>query len=213
MSEGAGGVDVTSFAYRLENGVVEPTEELAPVPAGVSCSPTLNKGCRALKFEYAGKETKAPGEGPGEWGEFAGHLSKVTYTAWNPSSKEMATVVVAQYAYDGKGRLRAEWDPKIEPFLKTIYGYDSEGHVTAVGGPGQQPVLLEQGTVPGDSATGRLLAVDRPAAVTTSELKEEMAEFAPTIKTAPTLSSTTPKVGRQDQRRIDDRKNSGAMEQ
>jgi RHS repeat-associated protein len=195
VNEGAGGVDVTSFAYRLENGVVEPTEELAPVPAGVSCSPTLTKGCRALKFEYAGKETKAPGEGPGEWGEFAGHLSKITYTAWNPSSKEMATVVVAQYAYDGKGRLRAEWDTKIEPSLKTIYGYDSEGHVTAVSGPGQQPVLLEQGTVPGDSATGRLLAVDRPAAVTTSELKEEMAEPAPTLKTAPALSSTTPKVG------------------
>jgi RHS repeat-associated protein len=198
VSEGAGGVDVTSFAYRLENGVVEPTEELAPVPAGVSCSPTLNKGCRALKFEYAGKETKAPGEGPSEWGEFAGHLSKVTYTAWNPSSKEMTTVGVAQYAYDKQGRLRAEWDPRIEPSLKTIYGYDSEGHVTALSASGGQPLLFELGTVPGDASTGRLLAVSRPPNSTTAELKEEMAESTPANTGAPTLSSTTPKVGVKD---------------
>jgi hypothetical protein len=195
ISEGAGGTNITTFSYRLESGVVEPTEELAPVPSQVSCSPTLNKGCRALKFEYASKETKAPGEGPSEWGEFAGHLSKVTYTAWNPSSKEMATSAVAQYAYDKQGRLRAEWNPKIEPNLKTIYGYDAEGHVTAVGGAGSQPSLLEMGTAPGDSATGRLLAVSRPANTTPTVLKEEMAEPAPVVTSAPTLSSTSPKVG------------------
>jgi RHS repeat-associated protein len=196
ISEGADGTNATTFSYRLENGVIEPTEELAPVPSGVSCSPTINKGCRALKFEYAGKETKAPGEGPSEWGEFAGHLSKITYSAWNPSSKEIAPVVVAQYAYDKQGRLRAEWNPQITPSsLKTIYGYDSEGHVTAISPPGQQPELLEQGTIPGEAATGRLLAISRPAASTTAELKEEMAESAPVNTVAPTLSSTTPKVG------------------
>jgi RHS repeat-associated protein len=195
ISEGAGGTNATTFAYRFEGGLVEPTEELAPVPAGVSCSPTLAKGCRALKFEYAGGETKAPGEGPSEWGEFAGHLAKVTYTAWNPASKEMATVTVAQYAYDKQGRLRTEWNPTIEPFLKTVYGYDSEGHVTAVAPPGQQPVVLEQGSVAGDTSKGRLLAVARHASTTTSALKEEMAQAAPVNTTAPTLSSTTPKVG------------------
>jgi RHS repeat-associated protein len=195
ISEGAGGTSATTFSYRLEGGLIEPTEELAPVPAGVSCSPTLHKGCRVLKFEYASKEAKVPGENPSEWGEYPAHLVKVTYTAWNSSTKEMPAVAVAQYAYDKQGRLRAEWNPTIEPSLKTVYGYDTEGHVTAVSQPGQQPALLEQGTVSGDAGTGRLLAVSRPAASTTSELKEEMAEPAPVNTSGPTLSSTTPKVG------------------
>jgi RHS repeat-associated protein len=195
ISEGANGTSTTTLSYRLEGGLIEPTEELAPVPAGVSCSPTLHKGCRALKFEYASKEAKVPGESPSEWGEYPGHLAKVTYTAWNPTTKEMPAVAVAQYTYDKQGRLRAAWNPTIEPFLKTVYGYDTEGHVTAVSEPGQQPLLLEQGTVPGDAGTGRLLAVSRPAAVTTSELKEEMAEPAPVNTGVPSLSSTSPKVG------------------
>jgi RHS repeat-associated protein len=195
ISEGAGGTNVTTYAYRLEGGLVEPTEELAPVPSGVSCSPTLTKGCRALSFEYASKETKAPGEGPSEWGDFASHLSKITYTAWNPASKEIKPIVVAQYAYDKQGRLRAEWNPKIEPNLKTIYGYDAEGHVTALSTTGHQPALLEMGTAPGDSATGRLLALSQPADTTPTALKEEMVEAAPLNTKAPTLSSTTPKVG------------------
>jgi RHS repeat-associated protein len=194
VSEGAGGTNATTFSYRLEGGLIEPTEELAPVPSGVSCAPTLNKGCRALKFEYA--TAGSPGEAPSEWGEFKGHLSKVTFTAYNPTSKEMATKTVAQYAYDKLGRLRAEWNPSIEPApLKTIYGYDSGGHVTAVAPAGQQPDLLEQGTIPGDGGAGRLVAVSHPANTTPTVLKEEMAEPAPVNTTAPTLSSTTPKVG------------------
>jgi hypothetical protein len=195
LSEGPGGTSVTTYTYQLSNGIVEPTQELAPVPSGVTCAGTLKKGCRALKFEYASKETKAPGEGASEWGEYANHLSKITFTAWNLSAKEMKTVVVAQYAYDKQGRLRAEWNPTVEPFLKTVYGYDVEGHVTAVNLPGQQPQLLQYGTAPGDGATGRLLAVNRPAASSSTELKEELAQLVPAMSVPPTLSSTTPKVG------------------
>lgn len=196
ISEGAGGTNATTFMYRSEKGVIEPTEQLAPVPSGVSCSPKLAKGCRALTFEYDGKETTAKGEAPSEWGEYLGHLNKISYTAWNLTSKEMSTVVVAQYTYDKQGRLRAEWNPQIEPSpLKTVYGYDAEGHITAVSSPGQQPVLLEQGTIPGDGGTGRLMAVSRPAAVTTTELKEEMAQAPPANTGVPTLSSSTAKVG------------------
>jgi Domain of unknown function (DUF6531) len=194
ISEGPGGTNAATFAYRLANGVIEPTEELAPVPVGVSCSPTLNKGCRALSFQYT-EETKVPGEGPSEWGEFTGHLAKVTYTAWNPAAKEMTAKVVAQYAYDKQGRLRAVWNPQIEPDLKTVYGYDAEGHVTALAPPGEQPYLLEYGTSATDAVTGRLLAVNRPAATSASVLREYMAEPAPVNTSVPTLSSTTPKVG------------------
>jgi RHS repeat-associated protein len=198
ISEGADGTNAATFAYQTVEvagtKLTEPTEELAPVPSGVSCSPTLNKGCRALKFVYA-TGTTATGEAPSQWGEYKGRLSEVTFTAYESSSKEMKTKAVAKYAYDSKGRLRTESNPQITPELKTVYGYDGEGHVTALAPAGQQPWLFEQGTTASDTAPGRVLAVARPAATTQAVLKTEMEEPAPVIKTAPTLSSTTPTVG------------------
>jgi RHS repeat-associated protein len=191
ISEGAGGNNAVTFAYATLVGVTEPTEELAPVPAGVSCSPTLNKGCRALTFTYAEKTSATIGEGRSQWGEYKGRLKEVAYTAYEPSSKAMKTKVIAEYIYDSKGRLRAEWDPQISPGLRTSYGYDNEGHVTALAPPGQQPWLFEQGTTPTDVGTGRVLALARPAATAVAEQEAS----APANTEAPTLSSTTPTVG------------------
>jgi RHS repeat-associated protein len=192
-TEGPNGTSTTLYKFKLSNGVIEPVEELAPVPAGVSCGKEiseLKEGCRALKFEYDEGETKAKGENASEWNEFAGHLSKVKYIAWN-TSKTKTETVVAEYAYDKKGRLRAEWDPRVTPSpLKTTYGYDTEGHVTAVSAPGHEPWLLEQGTIPSDSSPGRLLAVAVPSAATALGGGE-----VPTAKEVPTLSSTKPVVG------------------
>jgi RHS repeat-associated protein len=191
-TEGPHGTSVTLYKFKLENGVIEPTEELAPVPAGVSCGKEiseLKEGCRALKFEYA-TETKAKGEKAGEWNEYIRHLSRVKYIAWN-ASKTKAESVVAEYAYDAKGRLRAEWNPEITPSpLKTTYGYDAEGHVTAVSAAGHEPGLLEQGTVPSDASPGRLMAVAVPSAATALGTGE-----APVNTEVPTLSSTKPAVG------------------
>ncbi len=193
ITEGRNGTNKTLYKFKVENGVIEPTEELAPVPAGVSCGKEISEleaGCRALKFEYA-TETKAKGEKASEWNEFIRHLSRVKYIAWN-SSKAKTERTIAEYAYDKKGRLRAEWNPEITPSLKTDYGYDVEEHVTAVSTPGHEPMLLEQGTTPSDSGPGRLLAVAIPSAATALGNGE-----APTIKEKgePTLSSTKPVVG------------------
>jgi RHS repeat-associated protein len=143
--------------------IVEPTEALAPVPAGVSCSPTLKAGCRALTFNYAVSAT-ATGEGRSEWGDASGHLTRVYFTAYDPVSKAMKTVEVAHYLYDKQARLRAVWDPRISPVLQTTYGYDPEGHVTAMDPPGQEPWLLSYGTSKEDAGAGRLLKVYRPPA-------------------------------------------------
>lgn len=185
-----------SYTFRTVDGVTEPTEELAPAPAGVSCA-TLVKGCRALTFSYASKTTA--GEAPGEWREYAGRLMTVSFTAYNPSlgkSGEMQTIAVAQYAYDAQGRLRAEWDPRISPQLKTVYGYDSEGHVTAVTPPGQQPWLMHYGTIEGDPTSGRLLSVTRPSVGTVFG-----DDLAPVVGKAsgdaPQLSSASPVQGQQ----------------
>ena len=191
-AEGPNGTSMTFYKFKLESGVIEPTEELAPIPANVSCGKAiseLKEGCRALKFEYDEGATTAKGEKATEWGGFTKHLSKVRYIAWN-SSKTKEEPVVAEYAYDVQGRLRAVWNPQIKPELKTTYGYDAEGHVTAVSTAGHEPELLEQGTIPGETNLGRLLAVAVPSAGTALGSGE-----APGIKEVPTLSSTKPVVG------------------
>jgi YD repeat-containing protein len=176
------------YKWEVLEGIERPTEVLAPAP-NVSCEPELKAGCRALSFTYA-TETKATGEAPGEWSEYRGRLAKISFTAYNPSTKAMATTVVAEYSYDKQGRLRAEWDPRISPALKTTYGYDGEGHVVAVNAPGQEPLLLHYGTSAGDIAPGRLLSLIRPSASTALG-----SGAAPLGETKPTLSTSTPTIG------------------
>jgi DNA-binding beta-propeller fold protein YncE len=186
--------------WERPEGVTRPKLALAPAPAGVTCSATvkepkeLSEGCRALSFMYA-TETTATGEAPSQWKAYKGRLIKVSFTAYNPSSKAMETTAVAEYAYDGQGRLRAEWDPRLSPALKTTYGYDGEGHVVAVSPAGLQPWLLHYGTTASDPSAGRLLAVMRPPASTPAALKEADERPAPTNTVVPTLSSTSPVIG------------------
>ncbi len=153
--EEPGTVGATKYTFQTVAGITEPTEALAPPPTGVSCA-TLVRGCRALTFNYA-SSTTATGENESEWGDYNGHLTRVYFTAWDPSKSEMTTTTIAQYAYDKQGRLRAEWDPRISPALKTTYGYDSEGHVVALTYPGQQPWAFTYTSTTSDPNTGRLL--------------------------------------------------------
>jgi streptogramin lyase len=148
--------------------VARPTQVLAPKPAGVSCSGAelpiyMNEGCRALEFHY-GKYDYAKGEARSEWGEFAERLKEVSLVAYNPASKRMEETPVAKYEYDHLGRLRAEWDPRVSPALKMTYGYDEEGHVTALSSPGQEPWTFTYGAIAGDKGTGRLLKAARAPA-------------------------------------------------
>ncbi len=187
--------DTYSFTKTAE-GITEPTEVLGPEPSKGACTKTLVKGCRALTFNYATSKT-ASGEGPGQWGDYVGRLTRVYLTAWDPAKGEMsAPITVAQYAYDSKGRLRAEWDPRLEPTpLKTTYGYDSEEHVTSVTPAGQQPWLIHYGATVGDPVTGRALSVTRPAATTVAKLKERDEKSVPAVTVAPTLSTSGPTIG------------------
>jgi RHS repeat-associated protein len=186
--EEGGGMHSATYSFQTVEGITEPTEALAPVAAGVKCA-TLVIGCRALTFEYA-KGTTATGEASGEWGTYNGRLVGIDFAGWDPSKKEMTSTMVAQYSYDGQGRLRAEWDPRISSALKTTYGYDTEGHVTSVTSPGQQPWLFTYGMLTGDTHSGRLLAVVRPNASTPFGNGE-----APKNTTVPTLSVKNPGVG------------------
>jgi len=201
-SEGPVATSTVTYTYKtvlVKGGTVtHPTEVVAPHPAELSCAPTVNKGCRVLRLKYAEKTT-AEGENESEWKDYEGRLKEVLLVAYNPATTKVEEKAVAQYAYDTQGRLRAEWDPRIEassdcsktcPSLKTVYGYDSEGHVTAVLPPGQEPWLLHYGTIPTDASAGRLLSVTRPATAT-----EPGSRLAPKNTTLPTLSTSTPTVG------------------
>ncbi|MGN6373586.1 MAG: virginiamycin B lyase family protein, partial [Solirubrobacteraceae bacterium] len=189
--------------------VIEPTEALAATPAGITCvgehgevePKYLKEGCRALTFNYAATTT-AKGEGTSEWGDYKGNLTRVYMHAYDPSSKTMQTIAVAHYLYDTKDRLRAVWDPRIEPeaekcvkeplahgCLVTTYGYDASGRVTAVTPPHQETWSLVYGTVTRDGNLGRLLKVTRSAAFTKVWSGETVAMVNPPIL------SGTPVVG------------------
>jgi RHS repeat-associated protein len=151
------------YLYEPVEGVTEPKYALAPEPAGVTTCLTLLekkeelvKGCRALEFKYDTSKT-ATGEGEKQWGEYVGRLKEVLFVAYSPATKAIAKTPVAHYLYDTQGRLRAEWNPKIEPELKTVYGYDAEGHVTSLTQPGQESWAFTYGTITGEPNTGRII--------------------------------------------------------
>jgi YD repeat-containing protein len=147
--------------------VVEPRLELAPhasgtCPAGESAK--WSTACRGLEFVYAEKTKESIGENESQWGEYKGRLMEVDFVAYNPATKAIAKKEVAKYSYDKLGRLRAEWNPEISPALKTVYGYDAEGHVTALTSPGQESWAFTYGEMAGDNRAGRLLkATHAPA--------------------------------------------------
>jgi RHS repeat-associated protein len=198
--EGPLAAQTVRYIYQTSEGITEPKYAVGPEPTGLafSCIAKLEKaeklenGCRALEFKYS-TATTATGESESEWGEYKGRLNAVAFIGYSHATKGMVELVEAQYRYDKQGRLRAEYDPEITPNLKTLYGYDAEGHVTAVTPAGQQPWLLHYGTVANtvNSSTRYLLSVIRPAAGSKREPKIGL----PSASVVPTLSSSKPVVG------------------
>ena len=186
--ESVGGLGVTTTTYQTVKGILEPVEILAPPPSGVSCTTKLVRGCRALGFVYASKTTAGTNES--EWGDYENHLREATLTAYDPAKGQVKTVAVAQYQYDKAGRLRAEWDPRVSPALKTTYGYDAAGRVTSVTSAGQQPWTFTYGAIAGDTRMGRVLAITRPNSSTEAGDGE-----APVNTEAPKLSTSNPAEG------------------
>ena len=166
---------LNKITYTLSEG--RTSEVVGPAPGTENCTSTKpsewakgreieeeHRGCRVLTLKYDTSATTAHGENEDEWGSFKGQLESVAFTSWSTVENKLITVSVAKYEYDALGRLRAEWDPRIEPALKTTYGYDAEGHVTAISPPGQESWAFHYGTIVGDPSTGRLLSITRPNA-------------------------------------------------
>jgi len=145
-----GTADELSFTYDGSRRLVQMR---APAPPGISCTPQLVRGCRALEFEYAATTGG---------GDYAGRLKRIRLRAWDPQSAQMVDVPVAQYEYDASGRLAAAWDPRIVPNLRTTYAYGSAtGLLETIAPPGDLPWTLVYGPLAGETDGGRLREVRR----------------------------------------------------
>lgn len=148
-------------AYEIVGGFARPTTILDAVSQGVTCTfASIEPGCRALTFTYA-TSTTATGTSPAQWGDYQGQVKQVSFVGLDPVSNQVVTVAVTSYLYDSTGHLRAAWDPRISPPLKTTYDYDAQGHITTLAPPGLNPWTITYGTVAGDTNPGRVMSVSR----------------------------------------------------
>ncbi|MEV6985327.1 DUF4082 domain-containing protein [Sphaerisporangium sp. NPDC051017] len=132
------------------------TRMLAPVPAGVDCSASLVAGCKTLDITYA-SATTATGIASG-WGDYAGLVKSISYTAYDPATLAMKSTIVATYGYDSTGHLRTVTDPR--PNLTVTYYYDGAGRISQITPPGVNPWRMDYDT------SGRLADVQREAGAT-----------------------------------------------
>ncbi|MEV4108938.1 DNRLRE domain-containing protein [Nonomuraea sp. NPDC049695] len=142
-----GANNITRYVYEAASGaqrlkaVIAPTSGVSDL--GTDCAlPSPKTGCRVLELVYA---TQTGG------GDYAGRVKQVLF------HDSGTPVAVAQYAYDGAGRLVQSWDPRIAPALKTAYGYDTGGRLTSLTSPGQLPWTFVY------DADGRLTSAVRQA--------------------------------------------------
>jgi RHS repeat-associated protein len=150
----------TTFVLETAGSVQRVKTEYAPMPTGIDCRATFDDSCRALDFVYA-TTTTATGTTAATWGDYVNRLVAISFRAYDPATGAVTTDQVARYQYDNTGHLRAQWDPRISPALKTTYDYDANGLVTQVTEPGVRPWTLAYGQLPGDAAPGRLTQVSR----------------------------------------------------
>jgi len=155
-----GSANTSSVTYEVVSGSPRIATILAPVPTGVSCTSLNTPGCRSLKLVYS-TATTAKGTGEAEWGNYNGRVEKIEFTGYDPATAAMKTDVVSQYLYDNAGRLRAQWDPRVTPNLKTRYSYDGGGRLATITPSGENGWTFAYASLTGDGDGGRLKSVSR----------------------------------------------------
>lgn len=161
----------STTTWQVVDGITRPNKMAAPPPAGVDCSstPLTTPGCQTVEFDYAAATptwtaTTLCGSG---LGDYAGQLRMVKYTAWDPHKSGGAGMVdtpvnVATYCYDNTGHLRATWDPRVSPALKTQYAYNTDGQIATLTPPGVNAWNFTYAPLSGEATgTGRLRTVYR----------------------------------------------------
>jgi RHS repeat-associated protein len=161
VSQLGGAGNTTRSVYQFKEKKKMLTEVIgatAPnVPPCTEGSGSEHAGCKTLTFSY---EPATHWGAPASYGQ---RLSKITY--WEPGNSGSQGWVVAEYRYDANGRLAEEKDPRTG--LAELYTYTSEGQLQTIKPPGQEPWEMVYGSIEGEEANGRLLAVKRASLVPT----------------------------------------------
>ncbi|MHC3470731.1 DNRLRE domain-containing protein [Streptomyces sp. 7R007] len=170
LSSSASAVDDSTLTVASETVAVggetlaRPKYAISPTEAvtAATCQATPStKGCRVLEYVYA-SSTTATGSAPGD---YTGQVKAIKLWATDPGASAATAETLASYTYDGSGRLRQVWDPRISPALKTEYTYDSDGRVITLTEPGVLPWTFTYGKA-GSALTagdGMLLKASHPA--------------------------------------------------
>lgn len=172
VSQAGGSTNKTQLVYQLytDNGANKRRLSMIIAPSAASvgeCNESnsaTKPGCRSIKFTYK------PATNWGAPTTYKDRLSSITYTG-PQSATANGSWEVSRYSYDSRGRLIAQWDPRVSPAIKEEYGYVSEdmsvssaGRVKSITPPGQVPWTLEYGPLSGESAhAGRLRRLKRPS--------------------------------------------------
>ncbi|MFI9816048.1 polymorphic toxin-type HINT domain-containing protein [Saccharothrix variisporea] len=154
--------NTTRYTYDNVDDQLRIKRVIAPQEPGIGdcTAATPARGCEALEYDYATATTATATA----FGDVTGRIRAIAAWTTDPATGAVSKVDVARYAYDDQGRLREVWDPRLAQPLKTSYTYDTAGHVTEIGQPGDLPWKFTFGTAgTGDPNTGRLLKVRRDA--------------------------------------------------
>jgi len=140
-----------------------------PASPGRNCASGFFSDCRALLFVYA-TSTTATGTLPANWGNYNGQLMRIDFKTLDPATGNPVIQAVSSYSYDSTGRLRASWDPRISPALKTQYSYDANGLMISETPAGEAAWTMSYAQINGETEFGRLSQVSRsvPAGTATS---------------------------------------------
>ncbi|MBD0736451.1 DNRLRE domain-containing protein [Streptomyces sp. CBMA29] len=163
------GLDTTTTTTKSETVVVgtdtvaRPVRVVAPTSGtdNATCLATpTTKGCRVLEFVYATSTTATAQT----FGDYAGQVKDILLYATGKGGASATSRSVATYRYDTSGRLRQEWNPRLDQATQTTYGYDTAGRITSYRSTTDQPWTFTYGQA-GDTAVagpGMLLGASRP---------------------------------------------------
>lgn len=117
ITETVTGGNGTGTSKFVSNAAGQTTMVVAGTETNLTCdTATAVKGCRRINLAY----------------DAAGKITKVSYTAWDPSSSAMKTVNIAEYGYDGTSadaRLTSVKDTRTGDVTTYTYGADSAAGV------------------------------------------------------------------------------------
>ncbi len=167
------------------------TQILAPVPSGVSCSPTLQAGCTALQISYASTKTQ---NSDGTW-NIPGQVSEIDLAAYDPSTSAMSATPVAKYTYDTSGLLLQVFHPQTSTTSPAVtYTYTTSSGdvlVATTSSPGYATTTYNYATTTGDLRLKNVSVGGATSGAASSIQSSYVYGVSPTATGLADLSSTT----------------------